>query len=78
MLGWLIFLASACAAIMWGNWFAIGVAVVNFWSLGIMHNYAEDSGPNGPIRSGNEHFAITINAISGLAGIGLFLAALLR
>jgi hypothetical protein len=75
MLGWLFFAASAYAAYLWGNWIAIGVAVVNFWSLGMMHNHAEETGPSGPIRNNYESFVINLNMLSSLAGLGLLVAA---
>ena len=78
MLGWLLFAASAYAAYLWGNWFAIGVAVVNFWSLGMMHNHAEETGPFGPVSSRAEQFWINVNMVSSFLGLGLFAAAILR
>jgi hypothetical protein len=47
MLGWIFFAASAYAAFIFSNWFAIGNAILNFWSLGIMHNF----GMSRPVQS---------------------------
>lgn len=76
MLGWIFFALSAYAAYLWGNWFAIGNTVVNFWSLGIMHNHAKKTGINAPARNDWERLVITINAATSLVGLGLFIARL--
>lgn len=73
MVGWMLFGASAIAAGMWGNWFAIGNAVANFWSLGVMSNY----GPaNAPVQSGWEQFMVLINAVTSVLGLLMFAAGL--
>jgi hypothetical protein len=73
VIGWLLFGASAFAAGMWGNWFAVGNAVANFWSLGVMSNH----GPaNAPIQSNGERFAVAVNAVTSLIGLGMLAAAI--
>lgn len=72
MLGWLLFGASAYAAFLWGHWFAISNAVINFWSLGIIHNHADDPA----IRSGYERLVVVLNAVTSLVGLGLLLTKL--
>jgi|GEM_PF-2269476 len=76
MLGFILFAASAYAAYLSGNWFAIGNAAVNFWSLGIIHNYAKATGLNAPVRDNYERLAITINAATSLIGVGLLVTRL--
>lgn len=72
MLGWILFGVAAYAACLWGNWLAIGNAVANFWSLGVM----EDQQHAGPIGSGGERFAVLVNIATSLVGIALLLARL--
>ena len=68
MLGWIIFAASAYSAFIFGNWFVIGNAVLNFWSLGIMTNY----GTSSHVTSGAESFWITVNMITAVFGLLFF------
>lgn len=74
MLGWVLFGVSAFAAFSWGNWFAIGNAIANFWSLGVMNNYD----PSTPVRSDGERFAVLVNIATSLLGVVLLIAALGR
>ena len=74
MLGWIFFALSAYAGYLWGHWFAIGNAAVNFWSLGIMHNHAEETGIWAPARNNFEQLVITIIAATSVIGLGLLFA----
>jgi hypothetical protein len=49
--------------------FALIVSIVNLWSLGIMHNYADGD----RIRSGYERFIVTLNLLTGLIGLILLI-----
>ena len=68
MLGWIFFAASAYAAFVFSNWFAIGNAILNFWSLGIMHNF----GMSRPVQSRAESLWIMVNVITSVIGLALF------
>lgn len=74
MLGWIFCDLSALAACLWGRWLAIGNAVVNFRSLGIMHNRADETGIHAPARNDWKRLVITINAVTSLIGVELFIA----
>jgi hypothetical protein len=74
MLGWLFFMLSAYAAYTLKTWFAIANAAVNLWTLGIMHNYADEAG----IRDNWERFAIVVNSVTSLIGVGLFVAMVVK
>ena len=67
MLGWIFFGASVIAASTLGNGFAIGNAVLNFWSLGIMHNYK-----NEPYVHPHERPWVMVNMITSVIGLVLF------
>lgn len=72
MMGWLVVGAAVIAAIRLNGtalfWPAVVVAVLGFWSLGIMWNTKGQS-----VRGSYERFVVTLNALATLAAVGLLL-----
>ncbi len=77
MFGWVSVLVCGVAAYLMFNIskgagiFALVVLGVNFWSLGIIHNY----GP-GQVRDNYERFVVTLNMLSTIVGVILLVVAL--
>ena len=78
MLGWIMFGICAYSAYLWGNIFAISVAALNFWSLGIMSNYAGKNGIGADPENNTERLAILVNAVTDALGILLLVTAFVR
>jgi hypothetical protein len=53
---------------------ALIVTLVNFWSLGVMHNYRNEPGVSG----GYERFVISVNMITSVTGLVLLILGLIR
>lgn len=77
--GWLLVLAPVVAAYLFGKakhsaqlWLSIGVAVVVFWSLGVMHNYAY----NRDDPQAAPDWAATVAMLASLVGIAMLIWAL--
>ena len=73
-MGWIWILC--CVVGTWrlagqGTLFVVSLvnAIACFWSLGIMHNYADQPQAQSPY----EHLVIFVNMVTALAGIGLLI-----
>jgi hypothetical protein len=79
--GWLLVLVPLIAAYLFGRsrhsaqmWLSVGVAVIVFWSLGVMHNYAYSR--DDPQAAPN--WAAMVSMVASLVGIGMLIWALVE
>lgn len=70
MIGWLVFAAAGLAAFRLNGtalfWPAVVVAVIDFWSLGVMWNTKRQ-----PVRGNWERFVVQLNMLASVTAIGL-------